>query len=596
MSRYEQFADALQSGVLVCDGAMGTELYNRGISFDLCFDEFSISRPDLVRSIHEDYKFAGAQILLTNTFGSNIYRLSSHGFEEKVTEINAAAAALARSVAKESSYVAGSIGPLGKRLAPVGQISIEDAQDAFAEQMTALANGGVDLFFLETFSDLHEVEAAMAAWKRVASEIPLVAHMTFTDEGKTLHGYKPEEVAQAMTEMGALAVGANCSVGPQGLMEVIERMLRVPDIKLSSQPNAGLPQFHHGRYVYITSPDYMAESAKQFVQMGCHLVGGCCGTGPAHVRAMRSMVEGMTPTRPKRQLHIDASDPEIEIRRPPTGGQRNTLREKLDAGEFVSSVEIDPPKGINVEKLVRGAELCRSSGVDCINIADSPLARARMSHTALATIIRREVDIEIILHMSCRDRNLIGLQSEIMGAYALGIRNILCVTGDPPQVGDYPNATGVFDIDSVGLTKLCARLNRGVDLADREIRYQTDIFIGVASNPTSNDLEAEFAHFGNKSQAGAHFTMTQPIYELDSLKRFLDECKPTVPILVGVLPLRNARHASFLHNEVPGMFIPQGIRDRMTKAGDDGPQEGVAIAQEFLAEAKKLCQGVYLMP
>jgi len=379
-------------------------------------------------------------------------------------------------------------------------------------------------------------------------------------------------------------------------MEVIERMLRVPDIKLSSQPNAGLPQFHHGRYVYITSPDYMAESAKQFVQMGCHLVGGCCGTGPTHVRAMRSMVEGMTPSRPKRQAHFDASDPFIEIRKPVGTGRRNTLREKLDAGEFVSSVEIDPPKGINVEKLIRGAELCRSNGVDCINIADSPLARARMSHTALATIIRREVDIEIILHMSCRDRNLIGLQSEIMGAYALGIRNILCVTGDPPQVGDYPNATGVFDIDSVGLTKLCSRLNRGVDLADREIRYQTDIFVGVASNPTSNHLETEFEHFGKKIQAGAHFTMTQPIYELDSLKRFLDECKPTVPVLVGVLPLRNARHANFLHNEVPGMFVPQEIRDRMTKAGDDGPQEGVAVAQEFLAEAKKLCQGVYLMP
>ena len=595
MSRSTLFCEQLNEGVLVCDGAIGTEFYNRGFSFEHCFEELTVSHPEVVKKLHEDYKFAGAQILLTNTFGSNRYRLGTHGFEEHVVEYNEAAAALARGVAKETCYVAGSIGPLGKRLAPIGNITEEQAQDAFAEQITALANGGVDLLFVETFSNLTEISAVMNAAREVAPDLPVVAHMTFTDEGKTLHGYKPEEVAKELTRLGAVAVGANCSVGPQGLIEVIDRMLRVPDIKLSSQPNAGMPQFHHGRYVYLSSPDYMAEMATHFVNNGCHLVGGCCGTGPAHIRAIRAQVEGIKPTRPKRSKVVVIEEP-APTKPTRTQGRKNTLREKLDRGEFVSSVEIDPPRGINVENLVRGAELCRTSGVDCINIADSPLARARMSHTALATIISKEVDIEIILHMSCRDRNLIGLQSEIMGAYALGIRNILCVTGDPPQVGDYPNATGVFDIDSIGLTSLCNRLNKGVDLANRQIKYQTDIFVGVASNPTSTELDVEFERFKKKQDAGAHFTMTQPIYELDSLNRFMEECQPDVPVLIGILPLRNGRHASFLHNEVPGMFVPKAIRERMEKAGDDGPKEGVLIAQEFLQKARKLVQGVYLMP
>jgi methionine synthase I (cobalamin-dependent)/5,10-methylenetetrahydrofolate reductase len=599
MSRTKRFLEQLPTQVLVCDGAMGTELYNRGVSFDQSFDSLCLTQPDLVQSVHQDYKAAGAQILLTNTFGSNRYRLKAHGLDEQATAINEMAAQLARNAAGDDCYVAGSVGPIGKRLKPVGQVAVEEAEAAFSEQMSALASGGVDLFFLETFSDLAEIKAAMRAASRVASEIPVVAHMTFNDDGKTLHGYKPEEVAQVLTTMGAVAVGANCSVGPQPIMDVVERMLRVPNVRLSIQPNAGLPQYHHGRFVYVCSPEYMADYARQFVQNGTHIVGGCCGTGPEHIRQIRDAVDGLRPSRPVSGVGIEASEPDMVELDPASvvsAGNGESLRVKLEAGQFVSSVEIDPPKGINVEKLVRGAELCRQSGVDCINIADSPLARARMSPMALANIIRREVDIEIILHMSCRDRNVIGLQSDIMGAYVQGVRNILCVTGDPPHVGDYPSATGVFDVDAIGLATLCTHLNKGLDLAGRKINYKTRIFTGVASNPTSDELETEFRRFGDKMAAGAHFTMTQPLYELDSLKRFLDECQPTIPVLIGILPLRNARHARFIHNEVPGMFIPQGIRDRMGQAGEDGPQEGVRIAREFLAEAKSHVQGVYLMP
>lgn len=597
MDRVDQFMSALEAGSLVCDGAMGTELYKHGVSFRHSFDELTLTRPDLVLRIHAEYRHAGADILQTNTFGANRTRLASHGLEDKVAEMNLRAATLAHAVAGETCFVAGGVGPLGKRLAPVGKIAVEEAEDIFAEQMAALAEGKVDLILLETFSDLLEAEAAMRAANRAAPGVPVIAQMTFTDEAKTLFGYKPEEVVRRLSALGAVAVGANCSVGPAPLMDVMERFLRVPDVMFTCQPNAGMPQYTGGRYVYLSSPEYLADYARQFVLHGCHMVGGCCGTTPEHIRAMKEATRDLKPERPvfKGTLEVIEAEPEPNpVTMVSTG--RFDLQAKLAAGQFVSSVEIDPPKGINTEKLVRGAELCHANGVDCINIADSPLARARMSPTALGNIIRAEVDIELILHMSCRDRNVIGLQSELMGAYAQGVRNILAVTGDPPAVGDYPDATGVFDVDAIGLTTMCSRLNSGVDLSGRRIKYHTDTFIGVASNPTSVDLEEEVRRFGLKAAAGAHFTMTQPIYELDSLRRFIDLAKPTIPIMVGVLPLRNARHARFLHHEVPGMFVPDEILERMERAGEDGPREGVTIAQEFLVKAKELVQGVYLMP
>ena len=596
MGRTARFLEALERGVVVADGAMGTELYRRGVPFEACFDELCLTRPDLVGGVHQSYRAAGAHLLVTNSFGANRYRLARHGLEDKTTEVSAAAAKIAREVAGDVCFVAGSIGPLGKRLEPVGRISVAEAEAAFEEAALGLAEGGVDAILLETFADLVEITAALRAAKRVAPELPIIASMTFTDEGKTVYGYKPEEVVRRLSELGAVAVGANCSVGPQSLMDVVERMLRVPNVKLMVKPNAGMPQFHAGRYLYLSSPEYLGETARYFVQNGCHIVGGCCGTTPDHIRVIRAAVEGMVPSRPARNATVEVIEAVSDAEASKAQRRANDIQAKIAAGVFVSSVEIDPPKDISAEKLIEGAALCRAAGVDAINIADSPLARARMSPMALATLIRQSVDIEIILHMSCRDRNVIGLQSEIMGAVALGVRNILCVTGDPPQVGDYPNAKGVFDVDSIGLTQLCARLNRGLDLSGRPMKYRTDVFVCVASNPTAADLETEVRRFKEKEEAGAHFTMTQPIYELDSLHRFMDLAKPTIPVLVGILPLRNARHAHFLHHEVPGMFVPEDIRARMERAGEAGPQEGVAIAQEFLSRAKSLVQGVYLMP
>ncbi len=597
MSRYESFREALKTRVLVCDGGMGTELYKHGIPFEHCFDELVLSRPDLVLRIHAEYRHAGAHILQTNSFGSNRFRLETHGLGNKVHEIAKRSVTLAKAVAGDDCFVAGSVGPLGKRLEPIGRVTLEQAEEVFAEQIAALVEGGVDFILLETISDLREAAAAMAAARSVSEDLPVVAQMTFTDEGKTVHGYKPEEVVRALSEAGAIAVGANCSVGPMPLTEVVERMLRVPDVILACQPNAGMPQYYNGRFVYLTSPEYMAEYARHFALHGCHLVGGCCGTSPEHVAAIVAAVKDLEPQRPESTATIefvrgDDTAPGIPALTEP----EDDLQAKLQRGVFVSSVEIDPPKGINTKKLVRGAELCRAAGVDCINIADSPLARARMSPMALANIIRKEVDIEIILHMSCRDRNVIGLQSEVMGAYAQGVRNILAVTGDPPRLGDYPNATGVFDVDAIGLTTLITQLNSGAAMSGRKIKYHTDVFIGVASNPTAEDVPIEAQRFVKKVAAGAHFTMTQPIYELDSLKRFMDLAKPEIPIMVGILPLRNARHASFLHNEVPGMHVPDEVLQRMTDAGEDGPKVGVEIAQEFLAKARDYVQGVYLMP
>lgn len=598
MNRYDLFRKALTDRVLVCDGAMGTQLYKHGIPFENSFDELCLSRPDLILRIHAEYRHAGCDIIQTNSFGANRFRLADHGLADRVAEICERSAVLAKAVAGDECFVAGSVGPLGKALAPIGRVTVEQAEEVFGEQIAALVKGGVDLILLETISDLREATAAMAAAKRVAPEVPIVAQMTFTDEGKTVHGFKPEEVVLALSQAGAECVGANCSVGPMPLTEVIERMLRVPDVKLACQPNAGMPQYYDGRFVYLTSPEYMAEYARHFALHGCHIVGGCCGTSPEHVRAIVDAVKDVKPRRPESSAGIEVSErPETNPSLPALSTtERDDMQAKLARGVFVSSVEIDPPKGINTSRLVRGAELCRAAGVDCINIADSPLARARMSPIALGNIIRREVDIELILHMSCRDRNVIGLQSDVMGAYAQGVRNILAVTGDPPAVGDYPNATGVFDVDAIGLTTLISGLNAGADLSGRKIKYHTDVFIGVASNPTTEDVPKEAERFRRKAEAGAHFTMTQPIYELDSLKRFMDLAKPEIPIMVGVLPLRNARHASFLHNEVPGMHIPDDVLARMQAAGEDGPKVGVEIAQEFLLKARDLVQGVYLMP
>ncbi|MBR59373.1 MAG: bifunctional homocysteine S-methyltransferase/methylenetetrahydrofolate reductase [Myxococcales bacterium] len=592
--------EALDERVLVIDGAMGTKLMDQGVSVGSGLDYANLDAPGVVQAIHRDYLAAGADILETNTFGANRFRLAKHGLTDKVRRINRQGVMLARSVAGNERFVGGAMGPLGKPLAPIGTVSTDEAREAFHEQASALIEAGVDLILLETFSDLSEIKIALEAVRSIDAELPVAGFLSFTDECKTIYGYKPEECARSLMEGGAQLVGANCSSGPEHLHEVIDRMHRVQDARVLVLPNAGLPAYVDGRYVYLTGPEYFARHAQQFIEQGVRAVGGCCGTNEHHIRSVRAIVGTRAPvavedrTKAREISVVESEEPaRTDTKQAASGGR---FIKKIEEGTFVVSVEIDPPKSVDASKMIRGAAMLKQAGVDAINIADSPLARARMSPLALATLIRQEVPIEIILHMSCRDRNVLGLQAELMGAQALGVMNILAVTGDPPSVGDYPDATGVFEVDAIGLIGIMERLNQGVDLSGKPLKFNTEFVIGCASNPTSDDVDREIERFLRKEEAGVHFTMTQPLYELESLERFLEKTSCGVPVMVGILPLRNGRHAEFLHNEVPGMFIPEDIRARMKAAGDQGPQEGVQIAREFLEQAKPLVQGTYLMP
>ena len=588
--------------VLVLDGAMGTELYEQGFGFDRAFDGLNLSDPHAVRRVHREYVEAGAAIITTNSFGANRLRLQRSRLDDKVAAINLAAVTLARTAAMarpphNRPLVGASIGPLGQPLAPIGRMTVAQAREVFAEQVAALIKADPDLFILETFGDLAELRLCQQVVQELAPDAAVLAFATFTDDGKTLFGHKPEEVARALLQDGAAVVGANCSTGPQGLDVVVERMLRVPEARIALSPNAGMPRLVDGRYVYVASPDYFAEWACKLADLGVRVVGGCCGTRPAHIARMAGALGVRAPRLVVAGPHIEVRDlsTETEIEPQETHAQSDFDR-KLAAGQFVTSVELDPPRGVDCEKLVQGAIALRQAGVDAINIADSPLATARMAPLALAVLIRQQVDIEILLHVSCRDRNLLGLLSECMGAHALGMRHMLCVTGDPPSMGDYPGAKGVFEVDAIGLVGTLHRLNRGEDANGKRLNFQSDFRISCAVNPTAVDLPREVERFHRKVEAGAQYAMTQPLYDPEDLKRFIELAKPTIPLLVGVLPLRNGRHAHFIHHEVPGMAIPEHVRARMTHAGERGPEEGVAIAREFLNAVRPVVAGAYLMP
>lgn len=595
-----QLQALLDERVLVLDGAMGTELYENGVGFDKVFDSLNLTDPQLVRRIHRAYVDAGAAVLTTNTFGANRFRLQRAQLGDQLAAINRAGVELARQAAAtrpphNRPLVAASIGPLGQPLEPIGRLTRAAAKEAFVEQVTALVEADPDLLILETFGDLTELALCAEAIAAVSPEAAFVAMATFTDEGKTIFGHKPEEVARTMLAAGAAAVGANCSVGPQGLDIVLERMRRVPGARICLSPNAGMPQLVEGRYVYVASPEYFGEWALRVAGQGVHMIGGCCGTKPAHIARMVERVGMRAPSSAEAPVAIELRDlaADADKAAPPV---HSSFDDKMLRGEFAVSVELDPPRGVNAERLVMGAVALRRAGVDAINIADSPLATARMSPLALAVLIRQQVDIEILLHVSCRDRNLLGLLSECMGAHALGIRHALCVTGDPPSLGDYPGAKGVFEVDSIGLIATLARLNRGEDANGKALPFRSEFRISCAVNPTSDDLPREIERFHAKVAAGAQYALTQPLYDPQDLQRFIDLAQPTIPLVVGVLPLRNARHAHFIHNEVPGMAIPQAVRDRMDRAGDKGPEEGVAIAREFLQAVRSQVAGTYLMP
>ena len=595
--------ERLAQGPLLADGALGTLLNQRGVGFEHCFDELNLSKPTLVESVHRDYLAAGAQLIETNTFGANALRLAAHNLEEKVRVIarqGVKIARAAREIVGVDAYVAGSIGPLGKGLEPFGPVTVAEAEAAFQAAAEGLLEGGCDCFILETFQDLNEALAALRSVRRVSLELPVIAQMTFGTDAKTMYGHTPTLAVRMFREGGASVVGINCGVGPQPTLEVLEEMLQAAEgMPVSAMPNAGLPQYVGGRFVYLASPEYFAEFAARAVDMGVRLVGGCCGTTPAHVRAMRERLASRLPAEklaPGAEVQV-LEKPPAPIQ-PQAPQQTPALLTKLGQ-KFVVSVEIDPPRGINTAKVMEGARLMANRGVDCVNIADSPMARIRMSAMALAYQIHTHFPrLEIILHFTCRDRNLMGMQSDLLGAHALGLRNILALTGDPPSLGDYPNATAVFDTDAPGLMRIIHRMNQGTDLAGTSIGAATNFAIGCGVNPTADDLDAEIEYVKRKLEAEPHFVMTQPVYELECWKRFVDRLRGVtqVPILIGILPLQSFRHADFLHNEVPGISVPEWIRQRMHEAGNEGQKVGVDLARDLLAQCKSMASGVYLMP
>lgn len=590
-----EFLERLRSEVLICDGAVGTALYAMGYSHRTCFDELNETHPEAVESLHRDYVAAGAQIIETNTFGANPFRIADHGLEEKKTrEINRLGAQIARKVAGDVIYVAGSIGPLDRVLQPIGTLTPSQAREAFRIQAQGLAEGGVDLFIIETISSLIEMREAIAAVRDVC-DLPIVATMTFTEDAKTLVGDKPEQVRQALTEFGADVVGANCSVGPQAMLDVIERM-RGGDLPLAAQPNAGNARVIGGRYIYLASPQYFAEYAVKLADAGVTLLGGCCGTTSEHIRAIADAVKGRQPGK-RVSVSVGEIEEETRMEGPHWGLPFSDFRANLGK-KFQVSVEIDPPRSVDPGPFIRHAQRLRAAGVDLINVADSPLARARMSAVAMAHLIRRDAGVDVLLHVSCRDRNAIGLQSELLGAHTLGVLNVLAVTGDPATVGDYPFAKGVFELDSIGLSRMVTQLNCGKDLTGRDLEEPTNFLLGVAVNPTSPNVDLEYDRFRQKIDAGAQFAFTQPLFDPKTLDVFLNRvasfCK--IPIFVGIMPLRSSKHAEFIHNEIPDMFVPSDIRERMRNAGTEGAKVGVEIAQEFLLATKPMVQGTYLMP
>lgn len=602
MSTSSPFLARLAQGPVLADGAMGTLLFSRGVGYERCFDELNLSQPGLIEGIHREYLTAGAELIETNTFGANAIRLATHGLQDKARLIarqGVKVARNAREIVGTTAFVAGSMGPLGSHVEPFGEIAVAEAEKAFRSQAEGLLEGGLDVFLLETFQDLNEILAAIRAIRSISTEVPIVAQMTFGLDGKTRYGHTPQLIAKALRNAGASVIGVNCGVGPQPTLEVLEELSATGSgLPLSVMPNAGLPQFVDGRYVYLSSPEYFADFAARAVALGARIIGGCCGTTPAHIRAMRERLASHLPaeTLPSgAEVHVLERAPAEEA---PAETTEPSLLQKMKS-KFTVSVEIDPPRGINTQKVLAGAKLMAERGVDCINIADSPMARIRMSAMSLAFQIHGLFpQVEVILHYTTRDRNLMGLQSDLLGAHALGLRNILCLTGDPPSLGDYPNMTAVYDTNSVGLIGIVNKMNRGTDDSGTSIGAPTAFSIGCAVNPTAEDLDHELEHFKKKIDAGAQFVMTQPVYELSCWENFLKRLggMPPIPLMIGILPLQSFRHAEFLHNEVPGIHVPDWIRTRMHDAGNEGQKVGVELARDLLAQCRSMANGVYLMP
>lgn len=597
----KKFLDRLKDGeVILFDGAMGTMLYSKGVFFNRCFDEINLSNPDLVKSIHKEYLKAGVDVITTNTFGATIPRLQEYGYAELMEEINKKGVQIIRESIQETAregevYIAGCIGPLGVKIEPLGALSNEEAVDYFKQQAQMLYEAGVDLFSLETFVDLNELRQCIIAVKQVC-DLPVVASITIKSNGMSLYGTEPELYTNMIDKWGADLIGLNCSDGPKDMMLAVEKMVKATDKPICVQPNAGVPRNVDGRNIYLCTPEYMAEYSRRFIQKGVNIVGGCCGTTPEHIKEMSNAIKSLRPARiVKKKIDISIDDKQIE---PKPLNERSHIGEKLYNKQFITTVELLSPRGIKTEKVIKSARTLKDRGIDSVNIPDGPRASSRMSALATASLISKEVDIDVILHYTCRDRNLLGIQSDLLGAKALDIRNFLLITGDPPKMGMYADATAVFDIDSIGLCNMVNGLNHGYDLGKNYIGGSLDVCYGVGVNPGAVDLDYELKHFWWKIDAGAEFAITQPVFDVKLLLDFLDRIKdyPPIPIIAGIWPLISYRNAEFMNNEVPGAHVPDEIMERMKKCKtkEQGREEGIAVAREIYHRIKDLVSGVQL--
>jgi len=594
------FKNILQAGQrLLFDGSMSTVLYERGLFINRSFDEANVVTPQMVRGIHEVYRAAGAQVLTTNTWAANRPKLHGYGLSEQFAEINRAGARLAREAMGESGgegggWIAGCIGPLGLRMQPWGPTTFDEARGYFREQAQALIEGGVDLFVLESFGDLDEIHQAILAIQELG-DFPIAAMMTPNDEGQTISGTEPEWYIRKLADWGADLVGVNGGSGPGPLLDLLKRFKAVTDRPLILQPSAGLPRVVDGRLLYMASPEYLGEFARQAFQLGVRAVGGCAGTTPAHTRTMRGAL-----AQERAFVEVNPEVSKAKTYRPTPAvpfPQRSSFSRKLAEGTFVTSVELVPPKGTSPEKLLEKAARCKVLGVDAINVPDGPRAMARMSALAACLLIEKQIGIEAVLHFACRDRNLLGMQGDLLGAAALGLHNLLAVTGDPPKLGPYPHATSVYDVDSIGLVNMIAQLNAGLDLGGSGIGAATSFTVGVGANPMALDIEREHERFCRKVDVGAEWAITQPVFDADSLFRFMDFAEPLgIPVLAGIWPLKSLRNAEFMANEVPGVFVPKALLERMAarQSSEDQLKEGLDIATELIERVRPRVQGLQI--
>jgi methionine synthase / methylenetetrahydrofolate reductase(NADPH) len=600
---HSAFFDRLATGVpILFDGAMGTQLYAQGVPYERCFDELNLRQGDLVQAVHRAYIAAGAEVIETNTFAANRVRLAAYGLERRVRDINfrgVKVAREAREVSGEPVFLAGSVSSIGQPLAPVGTITPDEARSIFIEQVEALLEAGVDLLVLETFSSPLELREAVQAARRVSADLPIIAEVSVDEDGRTLANATPADVVHALEDLRVDALGVNCGVGPQAALEAIQHMRPLTRTPLSAMPNAGHPTTQGGRQIYVSTPEYFAEYARRFAEAGVSIIGGCCGTTPAHIAAMRTAL----PQAGAAAVAVKASPPEHRIDddgRPtpePAAEDASPLARKVRAGKFIISVEVDPPRGINPNKMLQGAALLKEAGADCVDIGDSPMARVRMSCIAFAALCEQRVGIETLIHFTTRDRNLMALQSELLGAHALGIRNVIALTGDPPQMGSYPSATGVWDVKSPGFIRIIKQLNHGLDWAGNSIGRPTNFLVACAVNPMADDLEFELDWYHQKVDAGADFAITQPLYDMAQLDRFFSRVPhPKIPTVVEIMPLQSYKHAEFCHNELAGVVIPAEHLARMKEAGERGKEVGFQLAHQFLLESFDRMDGVLLVP